>query len=82
VVAISKARAIEHWRHHYGAIAGPLNPMCCTVRNFGPVKTRGVRELRVAERVDDRSAKKKKPGTAGLPDESLFRSVHFASLAI
>ena len=26
--------------------------------------------------------KKKKPGTAGLPDEFYFRSVHFASLAI
>jgi hypothetical protein len=30
----------------------------------------------------DLVAKKKKPGTAGLFDEYLFRSVHFASLAI
>jgi hypothetical protein len=29
-----------------------------------------------------RCPQKKKPGTAGLFDEYLFRSVHFASLAI
>jgi hypothetical protein len=39
-------------------------------------------EFRTLRSTEQRAREKKKPGTAGLFDEYLFQSVHFASLAI
>jgi hypothetical protein len=49
---------------------------------FRHSKNTGVRELRAPQRDEQRACPKRKPGIAGLSDEFLFRSVHFASLAI
>jgi hypothetical protein len=51
-------------------------------RRIAPRENTGGREFHKPAAAEERDCKKKKPGTAGLFDENLFRSVHFASFAI
>jgi hypothetical protein len=59
-------------------IVVPLSLQCC----IGTVKIRARKNFAGGNPQRSTTAKKKKPGTAGLFDEFHFRSVHFASLAI
>jgi hypothetical protein len=66
----------------FAAVAGLLSPMYCIVRKTRHVKIRMCENRAGGNGRSEAPATKKKPGTAGLSDESHFRSVHFASLAI
>jgi hypothetical protein len=54
----------------------------CSQRRIAPRENTGARKFHKPAAAEERDCKKKKPGTAGLFDENLFRSVHFASFAI
>jgi hypothetical protein len=82
VIAISKARPGNNPQQHRGREHATRKPALLHSAKLHHVKLLMRGNFASRDPRSNATAKQKKPGAAGLSDENLFRSVHFASLAI